>query len=1116
MVLQTKLTPPRLHKRILPRPRLTRRLLEALDYRLTIVQAGAGYGKSTALVAALAQAGPPLVWYHLDSEDADPLVFLLHLVHGFRDALPALSETPLALLEGWSDGGAEPAWGMVVDVLVNELARLDGGAVLLVLDDVHLLSGSPLTLDLLDRLINWAPPDLHIVLSTRYPLALPTLVKWRARGEVLEIGQQELAFTAGEVAALFRGLGELALSDEDVERLAEQTEGWAIALQLVWQRLRASARQGRSTGDYGSVGQPWSRLGQPMESLFSFLAQEVLQRQPPALQEFLRLTSVLRQMTAPLCDRLRDSQDSERFLRHLLEGGLFTVNLGDGHVRYHHLFREFLLQQLSAEEARATHRRAAACYRQQGDDEGAIYHLLAAGALDEAAALVSRLGRGLVRAGRLDTLLGWIDALPPEVLESHPPLLVYLGDIARLRSRFDEALGWYRQAEALCRGRGDVRGLGQALRGQARVYLDTVNPSQAEHLLQEALRLSDGQEDRETRIRLLELLAENRLNLGRLEDAQRFQAQAQELREEGPTEAELRARVLIRTGQLDQARRLLEKWLEIERRQPVLRPRAHRETSLLLALVLAFQGEAEAASRYAEEGIRRGQTLRSPFITAVGYMRQGHALLLLSDPQAHDRACRSYRQAIALADQLSVQRLKVEACWGLCRAYGFRGEIEEALRTASRGLEIAEATGDEWIMALIRLSMGAGLVLAGRYAEAADWLAAAGSAFRECSDTYGETLSRLWQSFVLARGVAHLKSGPPRPARPETLLQQERRGTGHSLAWQGSGDQVRLARNVEELLRLAREHGYDYLFLRRTLLGPPDPRRLVPLLLFARDRGLQRAYAQDLLVRLGLTRLELHPGYQLRVQALGNLRVWRGDQEVLPQEWKREKARQLFLLLLTYRQRLLEREQIVEMLWPSLEPEAAGRDFKVALSTLYRVLEPELEPRSPSAYVVRDGTLYGLRPGADLWLDAGEFERLVEEGDRRLSYDQKAALDLYRQALALYKGDYLEEYPYAEWCSEERERLLTLYLRTAERLAQALVERERWEEAIEICQGILAHDDCWEEAYRLMMLAYVRLGNRTQAVRVFQRCLERLRAELDVAPSPATVELYHTLLHATI
>ncbi len=1068
LVVRTKLTPPRLHRRTLHRSRLSERLLQALDYRLTIVQAGAGYGKSTAL-AALHEFDHPVAWYHLSTEDTDSLLFLLHLIFSFRLALPDLSEASLAILEAWEGGSSDLPWRAVVDALINDLVELSAGPVVLILDDAHILDDTNGPARILDWLIGRAPRDLHVVLSARYPLKLPTLVSWRVRGEVLEIDQDELAFTIEEVASLFHQQYRVFLTPEEVERLTAETEGWAIALQLIWQSLRSGA--------VSTLPEALGRLSGPEQDLFAFLAHEVLQQQPPDVQGFLRATGVLREMTTSICDCLRGANDSAQILRYLLESGLFVVDLGDDHLRYHHLFRDFLRHQLTADEERAAHRKAGACCQRHGGREEAVYHLLSAEAYENVAEMLDQLGRELVRAGRLDTLAAWVGALPPEVVEGHPPLMVYLGDIARLHSRFNEALGWYRQAEERSRAHGDVRGTGKALRGQARVYLDTVNPTEADHLLQEALRLADGQEDRDTRARLLELLAENQLNLGRTEVANQFRAQARQLREEGPGEAELAMRVLLRTGQLDKARRLLREQAEAERREPVRRPRAHRETLLLLSLILSFQGKGEEAYQCAVEGTERGEVLQSPFVIAVGYMRQGHAWLLRGDTQGYEEACRCYRDAIALGDTLAVPRLKVEAFWGLCRAHGFHGTVEAARHASEQGIEIAEQAGDEWIAALIRVSMGAGYVLAQQDAEAARWISQAETAFRECGDTFGEAVARLWQC----------------------------------LSWHATGDIARLEHGIGTLLQLVREHRYNYLFQRQTMLGPPDPRRTIPLLLAARDAGREQAFAESLLAQMGLRRLEFHPGYQLRVQTLGPFRVWRGTQEIVSDEWTREKARQLLQFLLTYRGRLWDRQQIVDKMWPSLGPETGQRDFKVALSTLRGVLEPHRKPGAPSAYIVRDGSCYGLRSSADLWLDADRFERLAAEGTHSFDDDPKTALARCREALDLYRGDYLEESPYEDWCSEERERLLTLYLRTADRMARALVKRGAWEETIRVCQSILARDDCWEQAYRSMMTAYAHRGNRAQAMRTYERCRERLREALDVSPSPITISIYESI-----
>jgi len=287
---------------------------------------------------------------------------------------------------------------------------------------------------------------------------------------------------------------------------------------------------------------------------------------------------------------------------------------------------------------------------------------------------------------------------------------------------------------------------------------------------------------------------------------------------------------------------------------------------------------------------------------------------------------------------------------------------------------------------------------------------------------------------------------------------------------------------------------------------------LVPLLIEARRRRCRPAYAAHLLVEMGLPEIEAHPGYTLRVQTLGAFRVWRGRGEIESREWQRDKARQLFQLLLTQRGHWLQRDEIVERLWPALSPEAAARDFKVALNALNRAIEPGHAADTPFAFVVREGSAYRLRPEADVWIDAAAFERACEAGLRATQAGwSDDGVQRLQDALQLYHGDYLPEVLYEDWASAERERLLSLYLRAADRLAGALIERGRFDEGLTLCQAILARDACWERAYRLMMTAYARQGNRSQVFRAYQRCVTALRGELGVDPSPATRSLYEQL-----
>jgi LuxR family maltose regulon positive regulatory protein len=1059
-ILRTKLSPPRPPRNTLARPRVDALLRQALDHRVTIVQAATGYGKSTAL-AHLADTVTPLFWYSASEGDADPQQFVAHLIAAFQRGLTGLPDTPLALLP--EVGGARAA----ADALLNALCEELTAPALLVIDDYHLAAGAGVS-TLLNHFLSFLPTGLHVIVSTRYAERPPweRLVAWRARGEVLEIKRDALAFTRDEIAALFRDKYAHELTPRDVALLEEKTEGWPIALQLVWQEIRANpqtdvaALLARGGGDH--EGRPY------LDTLFAYLAHDVLAQQPPELQEFLLHSAVLRELDVDACAAVCRNADCRARLAYLRDRDLFVTAVGDEHYRYHHLFHDFLRDhaaRLDASAVRERHRRAAEYFSSVQNFDEAIYHWLRAGAPPQAAALIEETGENVLRAGRLDTLASWIDEIPPDVVAAHPLLMFYLGDLARLHSRFDDALAWYAQAERAWRAAGDIRGISRALRGQALVYLDTVRPSRAEDLLQEALRLNDGLDDRAARARLLELLAENKLNMGKAEEAERLRAQAQTLRTEGPSEDVLSVRVKLRTGRLDEAREILETWANEERGQ-LHPPRAHRETLLILALIDAMQGRVDDAFAAAQEGIALGAEFQSPFISAVGQMRLGHAHQVRGDLSA---AIQCYDDAVALGDQIAVRRTRAEAMWGMTRAHGYAGDLDSARRDAAEGIEIGTSAGDAWIVALVQTALGASQVLARRGREATDALGDALAAMRSCGDTFGSAAARLWLA----------------------------------LAYWGLGQRERALAHLDEALSLAEPRRYDYLFTTRTLLGMHDARMIVPLLIETRRKGKHAAYTARLLAAMGLANAAAHPGFQLRVQTLGAFRVWRGETEIGAREWQRKKARQLLQLFVTRRGRLIEREEIFELLWRGESPDAAARDFKVALNALNKALEPERG--DDPAFIARVESAYGWRAGADVWIDADEFAQLVACADQQTG---DAALDQLRRALSLYQDDYLlADARYEDWASAERERLLALYLRAADRLAAELLARGAFDECIAWCEKILARDRCWEHAYRLMMRAYAARGDRAQARRVFEQCARVLREELDVEPSEATVEV---------
>ncbi len=1063
LVIQSQLIPPLPRKAILPRPRIRSLLQRALQQPLTLLLAGTGYGKSTALLD-LREEGRRLFWYTVNEPDRDPLLFLIHLINAFAQQNEEFGKDAIRFLEEHNGRAVPSALTPLLNALTAHLLEEST----LVIDDYHWVQDVPEIAALVRHLIQYRPPRLQVVIATRTMPENLDLNRWRVKGEVSLVTHNDLAFTAEEIEALFRSGYGLPITSQQAACLAEETDGWALALQMIWQSVQRQPS--------ASLDQVLENLPETLESLFDYLAPEVLARQPQDIQDFLLSTSILRQLEGEICDALLGIEESAVLLRRLYESGMFIEAVGGQVYRYQRLFQEFLQAQLNhqPDEARALHLRAATLYLDRKRSEQAIYHLLKAGEYPFAADVIEQIGMGLIRSGRLESLQYYLGRLPSELKENRPLLQLLLGDLHRLRANFDDSLAHFRAAEQLYRQQKDRWGCSRALRGQAQVYLDTIRPLQADALLEEALRLLEPQEYREEVAALLDQLAENKLNLGKPDEARVLHREAQLLRAEtSPNDVYLEGRALLRTGRLIEARQLMlnqaaeEKGGEAQRAQ-----RFHRETWLLLSLICSMLGKTEEAERFAREGITIGKRLQSEFVEAVGLIRLGHALQVGHvQPwgEAYRRkAVELYRRAIELMHPFKVARVGVEPLWGLTRVLGYAGDLTEAEDCARRALAISEKAGDEWIGNLVRTSMGASLAQSGQHQAAKEWLNRAAQGFDSVRDLFGWTAARLWLAWV---------------------------------NWYGE-QRTQALTELEQVLD--RQEGEDAraLFLSPTLLGWKDEQTFLPILLAARRQGMGQSYLAKLLSALSVEG-EYHPAYTLYVRTLGEFGVWRGEQKVQSVEWQREKARQLFQLLITNRQRWLMRDQIVDLLWPELDSESAVRDFKVALNALNRAIEPQRPREVTPFFIRRQENAYGINPQARVVVDADEFERLVSGngGDE----------ENLRRALDLYHDDYLQECCYEDWSSLERERLRPIYFSAVQQLGGLLAEQARWDEVIAVCNAALLRDQTWEPAYRLIMQAYAAKGNRAQVIQTYQRCWKILWDELGVEPSLETRDLLRRL-----
>lgn len=451
-LLATKLYIPAVRPNLVPRSHLVERLNDGLQpgRKLILISAPAGFGKTTLLVEWLEckegrQSPSNVGWFSLDDEDNDPVRFLAYLTAALQRAGATTAEGCLVV-----PALSQPSWPRAVLVpMINQIASMSR-SVVLVLDDYHVVEQQTIH-DAISFLIDHLPPNLHLVIAGRTDPPLP-LARLRTRGQISELRQADLRFTPQEAAAFLNRTMGLALPDRDVTRLERRTEGWIAGLQLA-----ALSMQGRS-----EVEAFINAFSGSHHYVLDYLAEEVLQRQPAGIRTFLRQTSILERLSAPLCDVVlggRESAEggrsagSQSILEQLEAANLFVVPLDSERrwYRYHQLFAEFLRRQLDQAEPDLVpilHRRASRWYEQQGLRAEAIEHTLAARDFERAAGLIEAAGEATLMRSEMTTYLAWVDALPDEVVRSRPNLCLYYAWALLVAARpIDEVLARLRDAD---------------------------------------------------------------------------------------------------------------------------------------------------------------------------------------------------------------------------------------------------------------------------------------------------------------------------------------------------------------------------------------------------------------------------------------------------------------------------------------------------------------------------------------------------------------------------------------------------------------------------------------------------------------------------------------------
>jgi DNA-binding SARP family transcriptional activator len=1078
--------------RPIPRPRLLRRL--SGPWKAALLSAPAGYGKST-LAGQYASRRPTLVC-RLHPEDREPAHLLGTLLAAAARLSPPACPRTERLFVLRRD--MERDGGLLTASFLDELIPPRGER-LVILEDLHSLTGARESLSWLSRIVEESGPRVRFLITARGECPLP-LARLNLQGGTVMIRVEDLEFTPEEESRLLRGSFRLRLSATERTAFREAIGGWAAGLALAAQRMRRTGR----TPDLDSFAGEEVRL----DRLLSFLAEEVFAPLPPRLQDALCRVAWMDDLDPAPVRAVLGASNGNYLLAEIARRDLFVQTLpgSKSAPRFHRLFRDFLRErwprQLPERERHILLRKIARYWTVRGEASRAVRVLVAAGAVDEGVRLFEEKAATdrTMDQSLLPVAIELLRRAGSGATTASPWVQSHAAMQLRNEGRNDEALQLWRSAQNQFLARGDSRAATHAFRMEAVTAVMTGRHLNSIRRAQELLRLIPSAE-RAARGQVVSELGNLWLYAGQTSKARRALVEAERLLQGARLPVEL-SEVALRQAAIAYVEGRWDEYLRVAQRGLATFRRAGLHTrlqSLLnnMASACVYLGEEDRALPFLDEANSLRTLSGQPTNQAHLWTTRGRALSDLGRFAEAKRAFAEVRRLLGIHPD-PMASLGVEAWEGVLeRRRGHLSAAEKHLAKAIAGYTHLDSP--PWL-AFTRMELGLVHGLRRAPEDALRELAAAARLSKRLGDHKEVACNLIYQARVLLAAGGNFT--PPLLRSLRLLVREDhlvllRKESGLSIpllqAWRQSGGRGAMLERAVAVLPDA---------LRRTLQAPATP---AP----SRAAATRRAPATQ--------------GLRAQVRLLGGFEVRVGSRLV---KFERRASEALVAMLAIRRGAAVSREVLAEALWPGAPAAASRNRFDVALFTARRALEPAAGARGPFRLLGSNAGLCRLGRSEEVVTDVDEFERrartcepILEQLARRswsarpgfTPAQARRARGQVEAALQSYGGDLLPGFPYAPWTETERERLRERHCRLllSDGSLAMLLGRNR--DAAEIAREALRKDPFREEAQRLLMQAMIAAGERSAAFESFRLFQRRMQRELGLAASPETVAVLREL-----
>ena len=883
-------------------------------------------------------------------------------------------------------------------------------------------------------------------------MVFPQINSWKINQKVNLIDKENFILDKKQIEEFLLIQHHLQLPYNKVEKLKYHTEGWIAAVNYIGEIIRTNKDM--------SLEENLCIKNEIFATFYNYLDYELLDNKRilnPSIKKYLLKSSILKGLDRRICKEFMGLDDCRGIMEKLLQIGLPIKKDNNGTYRYNRLFQYYLNNRAGREyDLENLHNKAFKIYRENGLLEGEVYHLLQLNNKEKIASLIKLRADHWIEKKRYDLLKNCLMILPGDYFVDYPVLYMYQGDLFYLDDKLELALKQYQKAETIFRQREDDSFLIEAILKILKVYFSVHSLQGLEYL--DILKkyednLTDEQYQNFIRYRVIAMFI-----TGNVKEAFSL---LQKLSNSGGDIRNFKAMTAFIEGNLLEAINFIT---------AVKGNGKDYFLESLHILIYLFMGKRYKAM----------ELLWGKIGTSTGAVRLIYENLQLT-------LCQIMGRYKAGKDREKYQQLIEDEQNSILNTSWYNRQIfislliwEANYGDADLGIEFAEKRlaalqeEDYFFKAQLCQMAGINYFAKSNFVEAEKYFEEALSIVENFGNKLNLAVSLYWLTL-----------------------------TKYNAASSDCNEEI------QQLISLCKENSYDFLFIRSNILSSIDPNTFVPILLQARENGVEEKYINKLLSEIKLSDIDQHPGYSLRIRTFGGFQLYRGKEKVDEDEWKRSKSRELLYILLIHYGKTLSREKLYNYLWPDKVDKSAKQNFYVTFGSLNKILEPTRISQQQPCFIESNNSYYGMTREITYFYDVAQFEGFIYKGEN--SDDKNIRIKYFLEAINIYQGNFLPEVLGLEWVDEERERLRAKFIKIASVIMDYHHQKGDYHSCIDIADKIQMIDPYVDDLYLYKMKSYNQLGKRGLLVKTYRECNNIFQKELGIKPNPTIENFYQQI-----